>query len=176
MDTPLLSAPLTIALASGCSLSFSTAAASARISDSEFPASALPGAANPWQLCEALAGQYQYNCARYQSGLLVRIFGQNLPDTAAACQRASREILRSTCLDSLGYRVAQSAEGEATEIIAACRRITFAEGRQACFSGAAREVRFQHYENSTETSQQLCALLPAPSDAACLHAAGGVVE
>lgn len=133
-------------------------------------------ASHPWQLCEALPLQYQYNCARYEVDLLLERFGGSFAETARVCRTASRDVLATTCLTSLGYHAAQTAEGDFPKILSQCRTIDFTEGQHSCLAGAAQEVKFQRYSRWQDVSTQLCDALPEVMREPCHRGVADVKE
>ena len=124
--------------------------------------------ADPWALCNNLEEQYHYNCARYQSQFFLGVLHWDFARTGAGCVLAPSGILRTTCLESLGYHAAQNNQGNYDSIVKSCSVIT-GGNRDSCITGSAREVIFQAYQDWSMVSEKLCFLLSADAKSKCLE-------
>lgn len=122
---------------------------------------------NPWQFCDSLEKTYRYNCARYQAVLFANAFGWSLHQSGQACALAKDDNIRIACLGTLGHMVAQQEQSNKEKIIARCSEVYKDEGYAVCVSDAARELKFQHYDNWEKVATALCDSLSAPWNEKC---------
>lgn len=122
---------------------------------------------NPWQFCDSLEKTYRYNCARYQAVLFANAFGWSLHQSGQACALAKDDNIRIACLGTLGHMVAQQEQSNKEKIIARCSEVYKDEGYAVCVSDAARELKFQRYDNWEKVATALCDSLSAPWNEKC---------
>ena len=122
---------------------------------------------NLWEFCDSLEQRYQYNCARYQALLLTNVFGLSFRESGQACSLAQDEKIREACLGTLGHIVAQQEQSNKEKIITRCSVLYKEEGYAVCIMSAAREIKFQRYDNWEKVADALCDSLVSPWKGKC---------
>jgi hypothetical protein len=129
----------------------------------EFSFSAPPSfysGADPLAPCTTVAEQYRPACARNQPSVLQHRLGLSREAAAAACSEAASNIAES-CIDAIGFAIAQESQGDPEIIIARCREIKNPPLEARCVSAAAGELVFQNIPNWQAGSAVACdSLLP----------------
>lgn len=132
---------------------------------------------NPWEFCVNLNEKYHHNCARYQSEVFIRESGfDNVGLTGKYCESTTSRVLKETCLESLGYYVAQQTTGELKKIIQTCGKISSKDGASICIMGGAIETTFQKYAGFKNTSPKLCKELPQIIQTTCLDSVNNLMK
>ncbi len=134
----------------------------------EFSFSAPPSfykSGDPLYPCTTLDARYQAACARNQPQVMERRLAMTSPDIAAACLNVGGAIAQS-CLDSVGFAIANESQGNSQIIIERCNQLS-SPARSHCISAAAGELVFQNYPNWQNISPGLCATLPTADQPSC---------
>jgi len=122
-----------------------------------------------WNFCTELDVSYQYNCGRYQTQILLRVFKGDIKSIGRECSNAPSDVFKTTCAESLGYFISQKTNGKVEEVINLCRETSDDQIRNYCIIAAAKESIFQEYKNWRESSLALCQTLTGEWQSQCLE-------
>jgi hypothetical protein len=123
----------------------------------------------PWAFCENFSETYHYNCARYQTPLLMQRFHWDDKTTAESCTLTDDPTLQRGCVETFGHIAAQRNFTSAAGIAAMCGLLSSEETEALCIINAVRELHFQKYQGASLVGEQLCATISLTKRAECYN-------
>ena len=122
---------------------------------------------NPWELCLQLPQEYHFNCARYRGPTFLAEFEFDFARAARACLATQSTILSNTCIESMGYQIAQITKSDERKARELCSLLPEAGSRNLCLAAVATELHFQKYQGWEQVVASLCGSLPEPVASRC---------
>jgi hypothetical protein len=126
----------------------------------EFSLSALPNfykQDNPIYPCDTITKDYQVvACARSQAQVMRFRFKMTTGEIAKACLDTKDKTIVYHCIDSIGYFVGQTTQGDASKVTADCEEIADEAAAAQCKAAAAGEVVFQNYAGWQTSTKAIC--------------------